>query len=93
MIITHKDINNIKIKIGKNLKLSDNYSFIPINIKNIDNVNSVIQTPYMYIPYGIKNIDDKKILDLSFMNISNDNELSLFYDLLNKIQEKIHKKI
>ena len=88
MIITYKDINDIKIKIGKILKLSDDYSFIPINIKNINNINSVIQTPYMYIPYGIKNIDDKKkILDLSFMNISNDNDLSLFYDLLNNCIE------
>ena len=41
----------------------------------------------MYIPYGIKKIDEKKILDLSFANISNDNELSLFYDLLKKYKK------
>ena len=46
----------------------------------------------MYIPYGIKNIDDKKkILDLSFMNISNDNDYHYFMIYLNNIQEKIHK--
>lgn len=92
MIITHKDIDLFKIKIGRNLKLSDDYTFIPVNIKK-DNNCSVIQTPYMYIPYGIKKIDEKKlILDLSFMNISNDNDLSSFYDLLKNIEDKINNK-
>jgi hypothetical protein len=93
MIITHKDIDNINIKIGKTQILSNEYSFIPINIKNINNLNSVLQTPYMYIPYGIKNIDDKKkILDISFLNISNDTNLSLFYDFLKIIENKVYKK-
>ena len=92
MIITYKDINNYKLKIGKPQKYTSDYSFIPISIRN-NNINSLIQTPRLFIPYGIKTIgENREILDISLWNISNDNTVSLFYDLLVNILQIIISK-
>lgn len=93
MIITYKDIDNLSIKFNKIKKFSEDYSFIPITIKSKNINNSLIQTPYLYVPYGNKVLENnREIVDISFMNISNDNEISKFYDLLKKIEKIVIKK-
>ena len=83
------DPKNINIK--KKLKYSEHCTLIPIKYNNDD---LIIQTPKMYIPFGEKfvyNNKNKKYVDISFLNIENDNNIKIFYDNLNIIFDKINK--
>ena len=82
------DPKNINIK--KKLKYSEYCTLIPIKYNNDD---LIIQTPKMYIPFGEKfvyNNKNKKYVDISFLNIENDNNIKIFYDNLNIIFDKIN---
>jgi hypothetical protein len=82
------DPKNINIK--KKLKYSEYCTLIPIKYNNDD---LIIQTPKMYIPFGEKfvyNNKNKKYVDISFLNIENDNNIKIFYDNLNIIYDKIN---
>lgn len=82
------DPKNINIK--KKLKYSEHCTLIPIKYNNDD---LIIQTPKMYIPFGEKyvyNNKNKKYVDISFLNIENDNNIKIFYDNLNIIFDKIN---
>ena len=88
MIINYKDIHKIELSFYKPLKYSNDYSFIPIRIKN----KYVFQTPYMFIPYGIVNTYNNKIIDLSFYNKENDKSVEDFHNSLVNIYLTIQKK-
>jgi len=82
------DPKNINIK--KKLKYSEHCTLIPIKYNNDD---LIIQTPKMYIPFGEKfvyNNKNKKYVDISFLNIENDNNIKIFYNNLNIIYDKIN---
>lgn len=90
MIITHKD-TDFTIKIGKYQKYSNNYTFIPIDLKK-NKQNSLIQTPHLFVPFGIKNIDNKQLIDISFLNLSNDKDVELFYNFIIDFEKYITNK-
>jgi hypothetical protein len=82
MIIHYNDeIKSLRFRLGTPLKYSDDYTFIPIRIKNKE---CIFQTPRMYTPYGIqKNENSKDYLMISFQNMNNDINTKKFYnDLL-----------
>jgi hypothetical protein len=89
-MIYNQIIDSKKINIKKKLKYSEYCTLIPIKYNNED---LIIQTPKMYIPFGEKfvyNNKNKKYLDISFLNIENDNNIKIFYDNLNIIFDKIN---
>ena len=89
-MIYNKIINPKNINIKKKLKYSEYCTLIPIKYNNDD---LIIQTPKMYIPFGEKfvyNNKNKKYVDISFLNIENDNNIKIFYDNLNIIYDKIN---
>jgi len=90
-MIYNQTINPKNINIKKKLKYSEYCTLIPIKYNNND---LIIQTPKMYIPYGEKyvyNNINKKYVDMSFLNIKNDDNIKIFYDNLNIIYYKINK--
>lgn len=90
-MIYNQIINPKNINIKKKLKYSEYCTLIPIKYNNND---LIIQTPKMYIPYGEKyvyNNINKKYVDISFLNIKNDDNIKIFYDNLNIIYDKINK--
>ena len=89
-MIYNQQINQNNINIKKKLKYSEYCTLIPIKYNNED---LIIQTPKMYIPFGEKfvyNNNNKKYIDISFLNIENDNNIKIFYDNLNIIFNKIN---
>ena len=89
-MIYNQIINYKNINIKKKLKYSEYCTLIPIKYNNND---LIIQTPKMYIPYGEKyvyNNINKKYVDISFLNIENDDNIKIFYDNLNIIYDKIN---
>ena len=89
-MIYNQLINQNNINIKKKLKYSEYCTLIPIKYNNED---LIIQTPKMYIPFGEKfvyNNNNKKYIDISFLNIENDNNIKIFYDNLNIIFNKIN---
>ena len=94
MIFYHKtlEVNKEKISFKKKQKISDKFSFIPIQYEGKD---FIVQTPVLYIPYGINkySINDKKrYLDISFQNAENDININLFLKNLTCFYEKINSK-
>ena len=92
MILTYKDIHNFDISYLKKLKYSKSFTFIPIHIQQNKQI-CLLQTPTLYIPYGIQKLqNNKEILDISFMNISNDQTSSLFLQFMEKIILEVTQK-
>ena len=92
MILTYKDIHNYDISYLKKLKYSKSFTFIPIHIQKNKQI-CLLQTPTLYIPYGIQKLqNNKEILDISFMNISNDQTSSLFLQFMEKIILEVTQK-
>ena len=94
MIIHHKNISNDFVLGHKQkLKYSEEYSFIPLRIKNKDKFQKCIfETPELFIPYAIQTLDNmKQVLDLSFQNIEN-NDNNIFLEYLKIIYYSIKKK-
>ena len=56
----------------------------------------IIQTPIIFIPFGLSMYNNKTYLDISFININNDKEMTTFKSTIDKInacvKSKIHKK-
>lgn len=75
------------IKLKNSFKYSNEFTFIPLT--NRDNNNIIIQTPKVLIPFGINN--DNNTIDISYINIDNDNKLKKLYNKLNLIYEKLNK--
>lgn len=89
-MIYNQIIDSKNINIKKKLKYSEYCTLIPIKYNNND---LIIQTPKMYIPFGEKfvyNNKNKKYVDISFLNIENDNNIKIFYNNLNIIFNKIN---
>lgn len=75
------------IKLKNSFKYSNDFTFIPI--VNHTNDNIIIQTPKVLIPFGIN--DNNNTIDISYINIDNDNKLKNLYNTLNLIYSKINK--
>ena len=89
MIIHFKDdFQLLEFIFKKPLKYSDSYTFIPIQIKD----KYAFQTPTLYAPYGIQQFNGKKMIDLSFFNHENDENITNFYQDLRNIEGLIKKK-
>jgi hypothetical protein len=86
------DIKNITLK--NKINISNNFTNYPIKYKNN---NLIIQTPIVYLPFGINKYDNKSYIDISFINIKNDNIMREFKELIvninNCIKKKVSKKI
>jgi len=97
MIIHHKeDFSQYSLNIHKELKYSDSFIFVPLSIVNIQSKQTrkcIFQTPLLFSPYGIQETqNNKKIIDLSFQNKGNDNEIFEFLKKLKKIFKTIQRK-
>ena len=97
MIIHHKeDFSQYSLNIHKELKYSDSFIFVPLSIVDIQSQQTrkcIFQTPLLFSPYGIQETQNhKKIIDLSFQNKENDNEIFEFLKKLKKIYKTIHRK-
>lgn len=76
------------IKLKNSFKYSNDFTYIPIT--NHDNNNIIIQTPKVLIPFGINN--NNNTIDISYINIDNDNKLKKLYNTLNLIYGKLNKR-
>ena len=97
MIIHHKeDFSQYSLNIHKELKYSDSFIFVPLSIVDIQSQQTrkcIFQTPLLFSPYGIQETQNhKKIIDLSFQNKANDNEIFEFLKKLKKIFKTIQRK-
>jgi len=94
MIINHKNIkDNFILGQKTKIKFSKDYYFVPLKIKNDEKFNKCIfETPSLFIPYGIQRLENKKkILDLSFKNLENEDN-NKFLNYLKIIYYSIKKK-
>jgi hypothetical protein len=86
------DIKNITLK--NKINISNDFTNYPIKYKNN---NLIIQTPIVYLPFGINKYNNKSYIDISFINIKNDNVMREFKELIvnihNCIKKKVSKKI
>ncbi len=93
MIIYHKNIDKINLASKTMLKYSNDYSFVPLQIKHKgEYINCIFQTPSLFIPYGLQENNNKYIIDLSFHNKINDKDLIVFERNLKKIFKIIEKE-
>ena len=94
MIIHYKDdFRKYKVVFQRLLKYTDEFSFVPCKVTTDGrSEKGIFQTPYLFAPYGIQERGQKKTIDLSFMNRSNDKNLETFYShLLNILNIVTHK--
>ena len=97
MIIHHKeDFSQYSLNIHKELKYSESFIFVPLSIVNLQSNQTrkcIFQTPLLFSPYGIQETqNNKKIIDLSFQNKDNDNDIYDFLKKLKKIYKTVQKK-
>ncbi len=84
-----KDFNAVnlnKIAFKQPLKLSENYSIIPLKYQNN---KLLLQTPKMNIPFGMSYFSDKKFLKISFLNYDNDVQIQNFSTFLSNFENHI----
>lgn len=87
-MLHYKDNLKIPIFTKTPLKYSDNYTFIPLQWKQ--NQDIIIQTPKLYTPYGVQqNQNSKDYIMVSFQNKTNDIFTQKFLDDLDWIYEQI----
>lgn len=86
MIYHFKDnIQNLPYQLKTPLKYSEDFTFIPIGIKNKE---FIIQTPKVFVPYGIQtNTNLKEYVMISFQNKDNDLNQEVFIKNLQYIYE------
>ena len=93
-IFKPNEINIQNITLKNKINISDDFTNYPIKYKNN---NLIIQTPIVYLPFGINKYDNKSYIDISFINIKNDNVMREFKELIvnihNCIKKKVSKKI
>ena len=84
MIYHFKDnLQSLSYTLRNPLKYSEDFSFIPIRIKNKE---CIVQTPKVFVPFGIQQNDKSKdYVMISFQNKDNDSNTSKFIDDLNYI--------
>ena len=82
------DIKNITLK--NKINISNDFTNYPIKYNNN---NLIIQTPIVYLPFGINKYNNKSYIDISFINIKNDNVMCEFKELIVNIHTFIKKKI
>ena len=82
------DIKNITLK--NKINISNDFTNYPIKYKNN---NLIIQTPIVYLPFGINKYNNKSYIDISFINIKNDNVMCEFKELIVNIHNCIKKKV
>ena len=90
MIIHHSEnLDEYHLCVKKPLKYSDKFTFIPIQLQKDNNYHKCIfQTPLLFTPFGIQVLmNGKKVIDLSFMNQSNDTSQREFLKKLNHIYQ------
>ena len=97
MIIHHKeDFSQYSLNIHKELKYSESFIFVPLSIVNLQSKQikkCIFQTPLLFSPYGIQETQNhKKIIDLSFQNKANDNDIFEFLKKLKKIYRTVKRR-
>jgi len=95
MIIHHSEkLDEYHLCVNKPLKYSDKFTFIPIQLKRENNYHKCIfQTPLLFTPFGTQVLmNGKKVIDLSFMNQSNDTSQREFLKKLNHIYQCVNHK-
>jgi len=95
MIIHHSErIKSYQLFIKKPLKYSEKFTFVPIRLKK-DKVyhKCIFQTPLLFTPYGINSTqNNKRIIDITFQNIENDNSQKVFHSNLKYIYDTVYEK-
>jgi len=89
MIYHFKDnLQSLSYTLRNPLKYSEDFSFIPIRIKNKE---FIVQTPRVFVPFGIQQNDKlKDYVMISFQNKDNDSNTIKFLDDLQFIYELIN---
>jgi hypothetical protein len=91
MVIHYKNnFNNLKLFYSIPQKYSDDYTYQPILINK--QTPFVIQTPSLFVPYGVQTFDNRKKMDISFQNKSNDKYNQKFLDDLHILYNKVKDK-
>lgn len=95
MIIHHSErIKSYQLFIKKPLKYSEKFTFVPIRLKK-DKVyhKCIFQTPLLFTPYGVNSTqNNKRIIDITFQNIENDNSQKVFHANLKYIYDTVYEK-
>jgi len=91
MIIHHKEnFSNYQVALLGKQKYSESYTFIPIKLYNGEYHKCILQTPLLFTPFGINELPNhKKIIDISFLNTSNDKYQREFLNNLKSIYNRI----
>ena len=95
MIIHHSEnLDEFHLCVKKPLKYSDKFTFIPIQLQKDNTYHKCIfQTPLLFTPFGTQVLmNSKKVIDLSFMNQTNDKSQKDFLKKLNHIYQCVDKK-
>ena len=95
MIIHHSEnLDEYHLCVNKPLKYSDKFTFIPIKLQKENTYHKCIfQTPLLFTPFGTQVLmNGKKVIDLSFMNQTNDKSQKDFLKKLNHIYQCVDKK-
>ena len=89
MIYHYKDkLQDLPYTLKTSLKYSDEFTFVPMKIKNKD---ILFQTPRLFVPYGIQTNKDvsKRYVMVSFQNQTNDTFTKDFLSDLQSLYELI----
>lgn len=95
MIIHHSErIKSYQFFIKRPLKYSEKFTFIPIRFKK-DKIyhKCIFQTPLLFTPYGVNSTqNNKRIIDITFQNIENDDSQKVFHSNLKYIYDTVYEK-
>jgi hypothetical protein len=93
MIIHHKeDFTQYQVTLLRPLKYSESFTFIPIKLFNGRYHKCILQTPLLFTPFGIQELPNrKKVMDISFINTSNDKSQHEFLRNLQGIYNSINR--
>ena len=93
MIIHHKDdFSQYQVALLRPLKYSESFTFIPIKLFRGGYHQCILQTPLLFTPFGIQVLPNhKKIMDISFLNTSNDKSQHKFLENLRGIYNSINR--
>jgi len=87
-VIKYNNLDDDKITLKKKISIGDNAYNIFLRYNNKE---FVIQAPIMIAPFGISQFGQNKYIDLSFVNIDNDESIKTFYDSVCVINQFILK--
>ena len=89
-VLKSKEIDLKHLHLKKKISVHDNSYNIFISYKEVPK-ELIIQTPIMITPFGISLFGNNKYVDLSFVNMNNDEEIKIFYDKVIEINNHILK--